>query len=626
MSDYLPSMPDAQSETEVQSTEPVSGVASMALPITDEEFLSLSTQKLSEATSYFNERQVDARRRTNESFWAGKQLENEDDYDPDLRNVDNLIYQDFETRITLAASRIPSTIVSSPNDDPDSVERERLLEEIINTRLTKPDKERLIKNGLRHHGLYFIGIAKVRWDKSLGKNGDVTFEIVRPQNVILDSNGKIPDDGYTADGMEFIAEYIEEPLSVVASKFPDKRDELYQLAGAGSNNKLSRPIRYLEVWFTYYDKGGKKYEATGWRYKDLVLDVRLNPYFDFDGYEVAPEEIGGEVETKFHNHFDFPRKPYIFFSYQNLGLDPLDTTTVVEQAIPLQKLANKRQRQITAIADRTVPKYFFSGKAITREGAAEVNNDPNEHVVLEEGQFEDIRSVMMAVNAQPPSPILMQDLASIRNQIDGKFSTHETTRGINDGQNESGRAKQVVREGDLTIADDLARVVVQRVTFEMANWLIQMMKLNYQDAHFIHDIGKDGKAIHAELTRDMIDDGLLVTVDPSSTDKEERAATAMALAQQKAIDPFTMFEEMGVANPKERTERLMAYLQGPNDMFARYNEMLGLNPPAQAPMADPMMAAVGEMAAEPAMPAGTGAPDPDQEAALVDEVIANGGV
>lgn len=619
--DSLPSIPAAESEEEVQKTEPVSTSPSPTLPISNEEFLTLSRKKLGEAKTYWDGKNLDTRRRLNENFWIGKQLENEENYDEDLRNVDNLIYRDFETRITLAAARIPDVIVSSPNTDPDAVERERLLEDILNAKFSKPEKERLIKNGLRHNGLYFIGAMKVRWDKSLGKNGDYVYELVRPQNLILDPYGKILDDGFTSDGLEFVGEYLEEPLSVVLAKFPEVADDLRELVGVdyGLTKKLSVPIRYLEYWSTYFDKEGKRHELVGWVYKDLVLRIEQNPYFDHEGYEEVTKD--GIVEEKYHNHFDFPRKPYIFFSYQNLGYDPLDNTSVVEQAIPMQRLANKRQRQITAIADRSVPKYFFNGKAITVEDAAEITNNPDEHVVLGEGQFERIQDVVLPVNAAPPSPILFQDLLSIRTQIDSVFATNAQVRG-EAMSSQSGKSKQIDREGNLQVSDDLSRIVVQRVIFEQVNWAIQMMKLFYTEKHYIHDLGRGGKALHAEMSRDMIDDGLLVTVDASSTNKEERRMNAMALSAQQAIDPLTFMEELGVPNAKDRVERLMAFMQGPQDAFARYNELLGLNE-EQAPSGEPAAEATAGGVAPEAQPQEMA---PEQQAALVDQVIAAGGV
>ena len=530
--------------------------------IEDKDLLSIIRERLKLSENYYRDKlKLKQRREKNEDMWVGKQIENEGAlYDWQVPYKDNLIWQDLETRIAIASSRIPDIVVIA--DDP---ELRQQMEKALEIRINSDGTKRIIKSGLRHLHLYLQGVVKILWDQDKGPTGDYRFELIPPDRIIVDHTAIIPEDGYTADNMEYIAQWIDEPASAVIAKFPDKKDELFKRVGIvrGTPRQMAAKIKYLEVWFTYYG-GEKPQEGVCWIYQDLILDKKLNPYYDWEGYQRSNQN--GNYEKVYYNHFERPRKPYIFFTYQNLGKDPIDTTSAVEQAIPLQKLVNKRGRQITELADRAGGKLAFASKFITRDGARQVTWDMDEHIYLDKA--DKVQDGVQFFAGQMPSPVLYQDMAANRNQIDSKFATHGTTRGESQPQ-ESGVSKQITREGDLSIQDDLASITVQRVAYEMANWSVQMMKVLYDEEHFVKDIGKDGELINISLKRDIIADGLAVNVKASSVDKQQRRADAINLATRKAIDPLSLFEDMDVSNPKERTKRLVAFLSGDNQTYAQ---------------------------------------------------------
>ena len=576
--DY-PSVPSSEEEKQEVITVESSP---FDLNIEDDDFISIIDRKVQDADSFYkNTLHLDTRRKLNNDFWIGKQLDESKFYDWQTPYKDNLIWQDLETRIAIASSRMPDIIVTPSSGKDLKKDAAKQLEKVLDIKIRSDVTKRLIKHGLRGLHLDLQAAIKCRWDKTKGKDGDFIFERVRAERLIVDNTATIPDDGYTADNMEWIVEWLEEPVSVVASKFPAKREELYQQLGIvrGTQRQLATKIKYQEIWFTWYDKSGEIYEGTGWKYKTLVLGKMKNPYYDWEGYEHKldePKEVDGKkvsVETLYHNHFDRPRKPYIFLSHQNLGNNPIDDTSAVEQAIPLQKIVNKRGRQITEIADRAVPKLAFAGRYIDKEQAKRVTNDPDEHIWLQNA--ENINQAILAIPGTTPAPILYNDLVGNRMQIDSKFATHSTTRG--EAQpNESGVSKQVTREGDLMVSDDIVNIVVERVVFEMANWATQMMKVMYDKPHYVKDLGSEGQYLEIELTRDRIDDGVAVNVKASSVDKQQKRADALVLASRRSIDPLSLIEDLDMPNPRERTKRLMAFLaQDP----ALYAKVVGIEMP-----------------------------------------------
>ncbi|HJZ04279.1 MAG TPA: hypothetical protein VJ327_00255 [Patescibacteria group bacterium] len=579
--------PEIPSATQEQTTEVTVVSSPLTLDIDDNDLVSVIEFKISEAEAFYkNELKLESRRRTNVEMWLGKQLDESKLYDWQARYQDNIIWQDLETRISIAASRMPDIIVTPSDESEEKRDIAKQLEKGLDIKIKSDSSKRLIKHGLRNLHLYLQSAIKCRWDPNKGKDGDFLFELVRPARMIVDHTAIIPDEGFTADNMEMIVEWLEKPVSLVMSEFPAKRDELMRELGIikGTARQMSSKIKYQEVWFTWYDKQGKKFDGVCWKYNKLILGKMKNPYFDWEGYTKSRQEPNVEngmtemdengqplmVDTLYHNHFDRPRPPYIFLTHQNLGRSPVDDTSAVEQSIPLQKAVNKRGRQITELADRSNPKLGFAGKYITKEDARRVTNDPDEHIWLQNA--DNINQAMTSIPGSPPSPVLLNDLLVNRSQIDSKFATHSTTRGEIQ-PNESGISKQITREGDLMISDDLANIVVERVVYEMANWATQMMKVMYDKPHYVKDLGANGELLQAELQRDKIDDGILVNVKASTTDQQQKRMDALTLAGQGSIDPLSLIEDLDMPNPKERAKRLIAFL---SKDFQTYAQTIGV--------------------------------------------------
>jgi hypothetical protein len=556
--------------------EPISQNESLTLDIKDDEFLAVIDRKIKESEQYYDKIGLSKIRKQNMDFWIGNHFDESKFEDWQVPYKDNIIWQNTETRISIAAGRLPDIMVCPGSDSEQSKKLAEELNKSLNITIDNDQTKRLVKSGLRHNHINKIGVLKCRWDQNKGDEGDYLFELVDPKKVGFDHNATIPEDGFTTDNMEYIYEYIEEPLGITLSKFPSKRDELIKELGyinITSRRAISK-IRYKEIWFTWYDTEGKTQEGVAWVYKDIVLGKMKNPYYDWKGKQKS-DNLNGQpiIRDVYMNFFERPRKPYILFSHINTGKNPLDDTTPIEQAISLQRTINKRGRQITEIADNAVPKKAFAGVYITKEQASEISNDPNESIWLEGA--DDVNKAITTLQATPPNPILYQDMIGNRGQVDGKFATHAQTRGESTG-GESGISKQITREGDLTISDDIVNIVINRVVYEMACWSIQMIKLMYDTPHYARNMGKDGEFVEIELTQDKIEDGIALHVKANTVDKGQRKADAIALMGQKAIDPLSLFEDLDVPNPKERTTRLLKFLNGANDAYATYMEEIGV--------------------------------------------------
>lgn len=570
--------PDYANQNQPQREEVTDNTPSLYLPIEDSELVSLIERKEKNIIDFNNDKlKLKQRQKKNRDFWRGEQYEDEANFESwQIAYKDNVIYQDLETRITLAASRMPDIIVTPPNDNDASITATEIYERILNIKLNSALTQRILKRGLRNHHLDFFAVIKARWDPNLASgSGDFIFELVRPERILLDHTATIPDNGYTADNLEFTIEYLEEPLGVVLAKFPNKASELLKLVSNDKKTDISK-LKYTESWFTYYTPEGEIYEGVCWKFQKIILDKKRCPYYDWTGYEVTQPGTKADgsyksnptKSTKYYNYFERPRKPYIILSYQNLDMSPIDDTSPVEQAIPIQKLVNRLGRQITEISDNAVPKRIFAGKYIQKEEARRVSSDPDEAIWLDGA--DNVNNAFMVTTAQPPSPVLLSLQQSARQRIDALFATHSTIRGEDPATQQSGVAKQISREGDLMMSDDLVDIVVERTILEMAGWATQFMKMFYDQPHYVRQVGQDGDILFKEFSRDDIQDGIMVDVKANAVDKITARSDAVNLASRKAVDPYTMFKDMGLNNPKERTRYLLSFLNGANDGYASY--------------------------------------------------------
>ena len=546
-------------EEESQPQHEVTSYGVLDFNISDTDLIRVLDLKENEAAKLTDKIRLTERRKDTNDYWQGKQIDKKMLYNWQVPYVDNVIFRDTETILPIAVSKVPDIIVSNPSEDQQKRQRAEKLQQVLDFRVNSRYVRAVLRKTARHVLLDFIGIIKCRWDRI---KQTFVFEAIRPSNVILDPTAVPSQFGMSSESFDYIAEWIEEPIKVVIAKFPDKKEEIFRRAEGkaiirGTERQLANKMRYQEIWFTWYDDDGMPFEAVCWRHNDLILGKMRNPYWDYEGEEKETGEedpFTGEPLTQkvFFNHFSRPTKPYIIVNHQSTGASgPFDDTSVVEQVIPLQDVVNKRGRQITELADKANPKKIISTDFMSKDEATEITDDPQESIIGA-GRVGDGFTYVPGI---PPNPVLFQDLVQNRLEIDNIIGAHSTTRGERVPE-ESGIARQITREGDFGRIDDFVFQVIEPAADEMANWMVQFMKVFGTAEQFTQVLGQDGQTEFVEFDRDSIDDGINIMVEASTVDKTERRATATQLAASGSIDPLTLFEDLDAKNPKERARRL----------------------------------------------------------------------
>lgn len=531
--------PAAQPDQIVIDTPP------LYLPMADEDIIVLLNEAEQKAKAAKTKDKIDDRRKDNIRFYLGDQVDTSMlDMRYQMAHVDNIAGQSLDDQIKLASSKIPDIYVSPPDAQQYNLETARDLQQWLRERIDNSTIKRLIKNGLRDLNLELIAIIKPRWDYA---GADFVFELIRPEDMLFGEGSLVLEDGFSIDGVPVTFQYVEEPTNVVLAKFKKKAEELKAaIAQKANNNELPSRIRYTEAHFRWYDQQGRLNEAVTWRYGNVILEAMKEPYYDYDNPKI--------------NYFDRPRKPYILLSYKNMGQGVYEATSTFEQAKPLNKIINKRRRQITEISDRAVPKMAFAGGAIDAEVARNISPSPNQGIMLNDA-IDDIRKAFAVIPATPPNPILFNDLTDMRQRVQSMFAV-SGNGAAQQASSASGISKQISRESDLVTSDDIGEIVVERVVGEMVQWAMQFARLFYDDDRPpLRTTNEEGDTKFTELSRKKIETDIQTVVKASTNDKATRRDDAIQQLTGKVTDPYTFFEDIDSPNPKERTKRLIQFIK-----------------------------------------------------------------
>jgi hypothetical protein len=629
-----------------EESRPVTTVPELSISLSDSELLELIKRKTDEYKAWLTAHKIDQRAKMNVEYWKGVQETKRKRGMPDTLYKNNILHRDLATRVQNATSRMPDVVVMSPqqDEDPSVKEDTKKIEEWLKIRIDSDVTRRLAQSAVRDNHLKFRGIWKYRYDKA---RKDAVIERLRPEDVVLDSTARIPEDGYTADNMEFIGEWMEEYTSVVFNMFPDKKEELMadlSKEAAAGGKPASSKIRFLQVTARVSGNDGSPKLILVNSYKDILLSKSPHPFWDErEGSDIefglVPEEkldpalaaavlpsLGLDVprhKPKRFNHFPWPRMPYSIFSGENLGDGPIDDTTVFEQSLSLQDIVNLRGDQISQTNEWAVPKLVMATTAMTEAKASKISRDPSEIPMVELKEGQSIDGVVKEIQGSPASAALYQDLQQSIQAIDAHFSTSAAVRG-EAVEPESGVSKQISREGDLSASDDIAQTMVQRCVEEAANWLVQLAKIYFDDDNRASAPGPDRSLISASINNKLIPDNIQIVVKANAVDKMTQRNMAMNLVNSKGIDPMSLYEDLEFPNPKERTQRLMDFLAAEAQGPTKYLQDIGVNaaepankqneatttaPAAPAPAA-PAAAGPPQAPQPPTAPAPAGPPPP----------------
>lgn len=562
----------------------------MDLGIPDDEFVQIIDGRIQASKSYYDSKlRLYERQKRNELFYLGQQISEAKLKPYQVGYTDNVIYEAIASIIPIAMSRLPDLIVKPGEDTPEQKQSAELLTKILNSDIRKEQNREVLEMALKHLFIYYFGVIKYRWDKTITDKGDYVFEYVLPTNIILDHTATSPNP----NKMQYIAQHMEKSVRELIIDFPNKEGEiLAELVESGamksgsypSEQQLDSKIRYTEIWFSWLKKKStgesERIEGVAWKYRKTLLGKMKNPYYDFVGEDTVTDMEGNEIEPLdgvnrmmmgediktdkvFNNYFLSPRKPYIILTFDRIGRHAFDDTSIVEQVIKLQQNVNKRGLQITDMNDKARGKDIFNASVFEKKDVEEASMyDPSTDLFVNMPSNMSVGDIYAHVAGEMPNAAVFQELANTRDRVFSKMGVNSTTRGIVTPDSTATEA-QLARESDFGRIDYLVETTVNYAAAEMARASMQMVKLMYEDEHFVRLVGEKGQMLHLRLSRDEIKDGMEVEVGASGTDKIMRKSQALQLAKLGVIDPLTLYEELMIADPVGKVKRLMTFQTNP---------------------------------------------------------------
>lgn len=584
----------AVNEHKLATDEVIQQQDPLSLNVDDKLLVDVLDKRVEASRSWYKtEKNLYDRQKQNVNFLFGRNIlpKKLKKYESDF--MDNVIWEAESSIKPIALSRMPDMIVKPGNNSKEAAATADGITKIVDNDIKRRENRRVLSQAFRHLPVYFTGIIKVRWDPQKGKLGDYVFENVHPDNIVFDHTCTTnnPDD------MDFIAEAYPISIKKMLLLFPDKKAEILQALKipedkATDERELATKVKMWEVWFKWIEEDGRggwrNVECTMWKYDKVLLKKQLNPNYDWEGEQI--ERLAGtrmnegamremmlaqmqgiptpEINTEqvYHNYFKFARKPYILLGYDQWGEMAYDETSRIEQNIWLQKDVNKRGKQITEMADRTRGKHVFSSlSGVTPADIQQLDlSDPEQDLIVP-GKVSELYTF---IQGPIPSEALFRDKELNKTAIFNKAGVHDTTRG--QVTTDTATTSQLAREADYGRIDDLTEETINAAAEEMSRWALQFIKLRYVEQHFIELLGNDGKTVFQRIQRDMIDDGMEVTISASGTDKLLVKREAMEMANLKLIDPLNFYKDMNMSNPEKRTEMLLSFSTNPAEYMSKY--------------------------------------------------------
>lgn len=531
----------------------------LSLEVKDDEIIKHLNRRIDDSRDYWNSPKgynLQSVRNNNVNMHRGRYSDEDGLYAHQIPYVDNELFIAIETIVAYVCAQVPQPEVYPAHDSPESRSLAQDLEKMLLASSETHDLSIKMQAAVRNLLMKRVGFLLLWFDPDFGKNGDIRVSAPNPDHVIIDKNAALGEEP------DFVCIVKKASVQKLISMFPDKKEDIFRSLGIkrGTPKQLANTIVYREVKFICYDDDGKPYNAVATYFRDCVLQKSKDPDWIYD-----------EDNTEITNFLDSPTKMIIPFNVINDGTHWVDQTTAMEQAAPIQKLLNRRGRQIMENADKANAVDLFDGQAMTAEAAENITGDPNQKVLVKVPQGKTIRDVWAEKTPHLLPNYVIEDKLDLRATIHNIMGTPNEFSGTNAQDDKTQTLGQsMMIKNQATGRQDAIIRAVERAMGLYFKYRIQMMKVYYTEKHYEVTNGGDGEFDYVEMCNSHIEDGIKMSVKPGTTlapDKQARQNIAVLLAKMDKIDPYNMYKDLGMDNPKKRYEAYAKYKADPFELL-----------------------------------------------------------
>lgn len=506
----------------------------LELPMSDEELRALRDEYENKSNGYYPK--IQARQKQNKTYLKGVQRSQNGGVVPK-----NLLFEATATFVPAALAENPEPVVFSDNTN-EGKAASNDLKTMLQYHAIQLGVRQKLALMIWQWGEYFIGCVKYGWESDIDPEtgedrGDVTMEVRKPQNLVLDPDGYVDEFG---DFKGWVGDRIEKTAKWFIERFP-KHETYIRLK---VNNKLGTLITATEWW-------NDEFSFT--TFQDVVLDKHKNEFFNYPDKKSPLPVI---------NHFAKPKKPFTFYSVFSLQEEPYDFTNLIEQNIPNQDRINDRDEQISKNLASGNNSVVISGQSFTEETADQAVQSFYEEgfLLIPDGNMDGVKRI--AASALPSG--IMEAQASDMESLRSIYGTS--------GLIPSNNPDEAVRNNILDTEHDSSRIgggVGDRnevTAASMFNWLAQLYAVFYDLPHFGAVLGNAAAVEYVSLSSQNLQRKFVVTVAPNSMKpKDETAQVNLAIQRwkEKAIDPINFMKEIDDPDPINSAKMLVMWTTNP---------------------------------------------------------------
>ena len=508
----------------------------------DEDISSLTKQWTSEFEA--GAKDLKQQGKDNVNYWIGKQYNEMQVAGTKKPLVDNLIFEAVETFLPIATRANPQAIVTA-DGTPEGDKTAKTVADALYDNAETSGFRMTLKGITRDWLLYLVGAGNMVWNT---KKNNYDMNKVLPSRLILDLNATIGFDGqYYGD---FIGEKKKKSASKLVKMFPKKESIIRAMCQGAMGTKLTY-VKWstpTDLFFTIGD--------------GQVLGKYKNPHWNYSGTTLVKDPLTGEMseeEVEGKNHFHAPLIPYLLLVVFNTGKKPHDDTSLIQQNISIQDLINRRYQQIDRNVDSQNNGIVLSGKAFTKEQAAEAATQLSRGNPLwvPEG---DVNTAYKRDQAPALAADVFSQLKDARNELRNIFGTSgSSAQSLN--EQDTVRGKIMVNQMDSSRIGGGVTECLEKFSQGYYNWGTQMMYVYYTDEHTFSKNGAKGSEKLSLTNTDLdlklkvtVKDGSLIPKDPLTKRNE-----AMDLWAANAIAPIPFYEALDVPNPYESAKELVMW-------------------------------------------------------------------
>lgn len=506
----------------------------------------------------------------------------------------NRIFVDMESVINSLIANLPKPLILTGRDTPTALALSQKQEKYFQIKYTERNVKETMRKGLRN--LYFsrLIVLKPFWNNKIN---DFDVRVVDPRKVRFGKTSTKEEDS------EFAIEEITDTLSSVLKRFPSKKDAILKAAGMTTDDDVlvtNPEIKYYEAWCWDYVIFKLVEDNT-------ILGKIKNPYWDWDGILITAEEaaqiekaegeerrkifgnIRSQQEARFaqkaryaeqqkmlqedpaivfenveqpiemnsylFNHFDRPRKPYIFATIFNNEASPIGQTDMITQAIPLQENIDETKRDITQNA-KLVNGIIKVDSTVMEKSDAQRMRFETEGIIWGKGA---VAGVQRETGPALPA-FVVENMQDSRREIDDIMAASSAFKGIREGQETRGGRLALIDQSFLRL-NELVQVI-DYVNYELFNWFYQLAKVRYTEHHYAKSLGKNSAIELLSLIQDDFQDGAEIRVIGGKTlpeDRQFKYEQAQEDVKSGLLSPVDYFEAAGYDDPNGKAKNRVVY-------------------------------------------------------------------